>query len=81
VTAALNQGHNQRRENDMQPRHGGLITGRIAGEYWLSHIPVNGAAVPPLRSHVNLYKSVFPNTVLGTPGNGSGAGGSPGFSR
>ena len=42
--------------------------GRIWGVYWLSHIPVNGAAVPPLRSQVNLYKSAVPSTVVGTPG-------------
>src|SRR5262245_26759186 len=58
-----------------------VITGRIAGLYWLSHIPVNGAFVAPLRSHVNLYKSAALTTVLGTPGNGSLAGGSLGFSR
>src|SRR5260370_8451692 len=58
-----------------------VITGRIPDVYWLSHIPVNGAFVPPLRSQVNLYKSAVPTTVLGTPGNGSVTGGSLGFSR
>ena len=58
-----------------------VITGRIAGEYWLSHIPVNGAFVPPLRSQVDLYKAAALTTVLGTPGKGSLAGGSLGFAR
>src|SRR5258708_6344893 len=58
-----------------------VITGRIAGVNWLAHIPVNGAFVAPLRSQVSLYKSAVPSTVLGTPGNGSLAGGSLGDSR
>src|SRR5215471_20869183 len=58
-----------------------VTTGRIGGVYWLSHIPVNGTDVPPLRSHVDLYKSAALTTVVGTPGSGSGAGGSLGFSR